>query len=525
MKYLNKIVLSAAALMIPFAACDTDTLQEYNLNPQALNEVNMNFVFNGVLLDAATNGMSGDNWYLNGRTNLGYMSYFIQQMATTGIGLNYAGDKYVDNEEGWTAPWDFWYGSMVKNMRAIFKETGPGGFEEGRRKNTVAATKILWVLTFHRLTDFYGNVPYTEAGLGTAGVFFPKYDRQRDIYLDLLQKLEEAANELSASNPDDGFAGTDFVYNGDLAKWRKFAYSLMLRLAMRMSNVDAATAGAWVTKAIQGGTMTSNDDNFVVNFQLGPSIWVNQNGLSRQFIDGSHERTLSKTLVDFLKGANPNDAADDDPRLFIFSDGFDGNTNPLDQKGMPNGLDQGQLDELMGGQTIARETFSQIHVKLLDLDEPYVVMNAAESYFLKAEALVRGIGSGISGTAQSNYEEGVLSSMTMWDVHDESFEVSPAQVAAYLALNPYDPAKGLEMIYTQLWASKFMNWWEAWADWRRTGHPVLVPTSHPSSATPGVIPRRLRYPIRESATNQDNLQAGGSLPDSPEQRVWWDGGN
>ena len=525
MKYLNKIVLSAAALMLPFAACDTETLQDYNLNPQALNEVNMNFVFNGVLLDAATNGMAGDNWYLNWRTNAGYCSYFIQHMSTTGLALNDAGDKYFDNEEGWTAPWDFWYGSMVKNMRAIFKETGPGGFEEGRRKNTVAATKVLWVLTFHRLTDFYNNIPYTEAGLGTQGLFFPKYDRQRDIYLDLLQKLEEAANEFSASNPDDGFAGTDFVYNGDLTKWRKFAYSLMLRLAMRMSNVDQATAGAWVTKAIQGGVMTSNDDNFVIPLADAPGVWVNQNGLSRAFVEGNHGRTISKTMIDFLKGTNLNDPADDDPRLFIFSEGFDGNTNPLDQEGMPNGLDQAMLDDLMGGPTIPRQTFSQINGKFLQLDEPYIIMNAAESYFLKAEALIRGIGSGIAGTAQSNYEEGVLHAMTMWDVHDESFEVSPAQVATYLSLNPYDPAKGLEMIATQLWASKFINWWEAWSDWRRTGFPVLVPTNYPGSASPGVIPRRLRYPIRESATNLDNLQAGGSLPDEPVERVWWDGGN
>ena len=189
MKFIKGIVLSILAIFAPLVACDTDELHEMNINPLALNDMNMNFMFTAIELSSATNGFEGDNWYLNWRTNMGYCSYFVQQMSTTGITLNDAGDKYYDNNEAWNAPWDFWMAGIAKNAYEILKQTGEGGFEEGRRMNTRAATKVIWVLTWHRLTDFYGNVPYEEALQGIDGVFSPKYDTQESIYQDLFQKL------------------------------------------------------------------------------------------------------------------------------------------------------------------------------------------------------------------------------------------------------------------------------------------------------------------------------------------------
>lgn len=527
MKYVNKLILSILAVIAPLAACDTEELHDMNINPQALNEVNLNFVFSAVELSAATNGFSGDNWYLNGRTNLGYMSYFIQQMSTTGTNLNTAGDKYFDNNEAWNAPWDFWYGDMVKQMNLIFAESGPGGFEEGRRANTVAATKVLWALTFHRLTDFYGDVPYTDAGLGASGVFFPKYDTQQAIYMDLFQKLTDATKELSTSNPDDGFTYADFVYNGDIAKWKKLANSLMLRLAMRISNVDATNAAKYVTQALDpanGGVMTSNADNFVIPLATAPSVWNNQNGLVRQFVDGSHPRTLSKTLIDFLKGTDANSVADDDPRLMIITSGYNGVTDPLKQAGMPNGLDGPMLDAYTGiPNSDQTKLFSQMNDKFLQLDEPYMLMNVAEVEFLLAEAKERGIGT-VSGTAKEHYDKGVRFAMKMYTVYDASLTVSDAAIDTYLTTYPYTNAgpNALKMIGYQMWASKFMNWWDSWSDWRRTGFPTLVPTNYPGSASPGYIPTKLRIPTKEIATNEANYEAGATKPDDPYGKVWWD---
>jgi hypothetical protein len=468
---------------------------------------------------------------------MGYCMYFIQQFATTATVLNSAGDKYFDNDEAWNAPWEFWYGNVGKTLAVIFKETGEGGFEEGRRPLTVAASKVLWALNFHRLTDFYGDIPYFGAVQGIDGLFQPAYDPQQAIYDDLFTKLTEAVSELNASQPDDGFAAADIIYEGDLAKWRKWANSLKLRMAMRISNVDPGKAATMVTEAVNSGVMESNDDNAWIPMDDGPGEWVNQNGISRAFQpgDGGQSRVLSYTFMDFLTGADSADTSDDDPRLFIFSEGINDPggtiTDPVLQWGMPNGFDGQDLDEWLGvANAVPNEIFSSANLKLMDDSDPYILMNYAEVCFLLAEASERGIGT-VPGDAATWYNEGVKAAMQMWtpmEPGDPSLVVSDAQVDAYLANYPYGGGgvsgteSALEQIGYQMWASKFFNWWEAWSDWRRTGYPTLVPTDYSGSASRGIIPTKLRIPNRELATNLENYQAGATQPDDPTGKVWWD---
>ena len=130
------------------------------------------------------------------------------------------------------------YRMLGKRLHEILKQTGPGGFEEGLKVNMRNATRIIHAFNFARLSDMYGSVPYSEANQGIEGIYYPKYDKQRDVYADCLKELEEATAALSAANPDEGFAYADVIYHGDVAKWKKWGYSLMLRLAMRVSNVD-----------------------------------------------------------------------------------------------------------------------------------------------------------------------------------------------------------------------------------------------------------------------------------------------
>ena len=89
-------------------------------------------------------------------------------------------------------------------------------------------------------------------------MYKPAFDKQSDIYADMLKELEEAANNFDPSKPS--FGSADYIFNGDVTKWKTWAYSLMLRLGMRMTKVDPAMAEIWVKKAIAGGVMTSNDD-------------------------------------------------------------------------------------------------------------------------------------------------------------------------------------------------------------------------------------------------------------------------
>lgn len=536
MKHIFRFILGALLIGVIAAGCDTDELHNMNINPNAVNQIDVNYFLTAAELGSACGGLR-DNRYTDWRTNIGMCGHAIQQLASTSTGTISVGDKYLENDvEPSNAPWDIMLANEGRTTAEIIKQTGPGGYSEGAKINTRHAARIMRVLLFHRLTDWYGSVPYTEANQGIDGIFQPHYDKQKPIYTDLLKELEEACAGMSTSNLDEGFKAADFWYNGDIAKWKKFGYSLMLRLAMRVSNVDAAMASSYVTKAIAGGVMQSNDDNLFVTMADGPSEWTNQNGISRGFYPGDGGQWassfLSKTLVDWLMGPDKTITSDDDPRLMIFTGGIIQwtatsvvylETDPLKQRGLPNGIDGAMLNTLMGGPTVPFEHFSAVNPKMMEDSEPYQIMNAAESQFLMAEALERGIGSGISGTAKEHYDLGVKLAMQMYTKYDASFVVSDAQVAAYLALYPYGSKPALEMIGQQMWASKWMNWWDAWSDYRRTGFPTLIPTNYPGNATNGQIPTKLMIPGYE-ATGNPNYATGATQPDKLVGKVWWDGG-
>jgi hypothetical protein len=536
MKYLQKIFICTAIGAALITACNTDELKDLNINPQATTTINPNFLFSSAELGAASGGSAGDNRYIDWRTNIGMFSYAIQHLAVAGGGID-PGDKYTHNFETAAAPFEFIYGDQLKNIGEILKQTGPGGFAEGQYNNTRQATRILRAFLFHRLTDYYGSIPYFEALKADEGILFPKYDKQKDIYADLLKELDEATAAIGPDDPTDGFSNADLYYNGDTDKWKKWGYSLMLRLAMRISNVDLATANTYVAKAVAGGVFTSNDDNVIVPMSETPSLWVNQNGISRAFYpgDGGQPTFLSKTLIDWLKGDNPSTTADDDPRLMIITAGIGNwtangwepiNDDPLAQKGMPNGNNATMLQELEGDPNLDQDaTYSKINPKLLDRAEPYMLMNYGEVELLLAEASERGIGGLSPAEAQAHYEAGVKASMQMYTIYDGSFAVSDADVAGYLATYPYTGTnlEKLEMIYEQMWVNHFLNWWEAWSDWRRTGFPALVPVNYPGNVTGGKIPQRLTYPTAESAGNP-NFGDGSTQPDTYVTEVWWAGG-
>src|SRR5688572_26431054 len=224
-KYISKIILLACGVMIPFAGCDTDTLHDLNINPQALSQVNMNFLFSAAQLGAASGGSEGDNRYIDWRTNIGYCAYWMQHLANAGTGGLGAGDKYLENAESDNAPWEFIYGGQLKNLNEVLKQTGEEGFEAGLRKNTREAARILRAFLFMRLVDYYGNVPYFDALQGIEGVFLPSYNTGQEVYAEIVKELQEAGAAISSSNPDDGFTSADMYFKGDVTKWKKWANS------------------------------------------------------------------------------------------------------------------------------------------------------------------------------------------------------------------------------------------------------------------------------------------------------------
>jgi len=534
MKYLNKLILSALVSMFILVGCDTDELHNLNINPQAVSEIDVNYMMTGIELSLASNGTAGDNRYTDWRTNIILCSNYIQQ-----LNIHSHGNFYTWYEEGNQAIFQFTYQDQLKNAYVVLKETDEGGWSEGEKLNTRAATIILKAWCLFRLTDFYGAIPYFEADKGLEGIFFPTYDNQSVIYPDLLAELSGAISALSASNPDQGFAAADIIFNGDIAKWKKWGNSLLLRYGMRISNVDQGMANTYVSQAIAGGVMESNDDNVYIPMTLGPEEWSNQNGISRAFYpgDGGETNRLSETLVNFLKGSDPNSTADDDPRLMIISGGIADwtanewlpiDTDPLNQIGVPPGYYNDEIASILGlpPDFVPYHEFSRMNYLMLDDDDPYMIMTVAEVEFLLAEAAERGIGGATN--AQAHYEAGVRDAMQQYAVYDPSFAVTDAQVDAYLAIYPYGGGgvtgseSNLEQIGWQLWVSHFMNWFDAWTDWRRTDQPPLVAnTTNTSNVTNGEIPVRLGYPVGEVAANPNFNQASHNNYTS---KLWWDGG-
>ena len=507
MNKLYKYLIFASLLMLPLG-CSNEDLTDLNINPTQANEVDWRFMLTTGQVQAA------ENRYSNGRVHLNLCAGLIQQMATHQIGGERgSGDKYMYHLDSFNALWDRYPTLVLKTLAEVLRQTGP----EGSSPNSVNlhhVAQVMYAHPIHLLTDMHGNIPYTEINRGIEGIFFPTYDTQEFIYKDLLNKLQTAANTIGTGTDDLGAA--DVIYGGDLDKWKKFANSLMLRLAMRISNVDPGTAQQFVQSAIAGGVFESNEDMAWLQMADGPTEWFNQNGISRAMnpSDWGANNMMSKTMIDWLQAHN-------DPRIEIWSVRglWDGPwlTAPEDQIGMPNGMDIEMLEDFTGQPFDRENQFSRLNPELLDDHDPFIFQTYAEVEFLLAEAAMKGWH---TGDPTTHYNNGVKASMQQWDIFNPTKSISDAEVNAYLAANPWDGSE--EMLGEQYWAANFLQWYEAYANWRRTGYPVLTPTNYPGNYSGGQIFRRIEYSTVEIANNESNVMGGGTMPDDVMTRVWWD---
>lgn len=515
MKSLYKIVFVLAVFIL--AGC-TKNFEELNTDPNSVTTNNYNPAYNLTRAQLEYTGNS-DFSYETWRVNIIYAGMMMQQLANASW---YAGDKYIQNDAWASSYFDVAYRDQVKYVEDLLKITDG----KSQYANLYQIARILRVMIFHRITDIYGDIPYTEAGLGYYNrLFTPKYDKQQDIYTDMLKELDQAAQALDASKDKPGTA--DLIYRGgasSIQQWKKLAYSLMLRLAMRLTKVDAATAKTWAEKAYTGGLINSNADNaYILHDATGGRTTVNRNSniLAGEWnATANGEVFLSKTFVDFLKTNN-------DPRLpFMAKVKASGSTLPADQVGLANGYDQngGATDVSKApGYVGSINNFSTIRADiLLKLDGPTFLVTYAQTELLLAEAAKRGWS--VGANAQTHYNNGVRAAMEQLAQYNSSAAVPNASIDAYLTAHPYVDANGFDMINTQYWAACFLDWYEAWANWRRSGIPVLTPVNYPGNATNGQIPRRMLYPASESSANATNYQQAVSRQGANAftTKVWWD---
>lgn len=521
----NKFKIYSLSLLMGIAAMSSCTKDFVKINTDPVNygptNFDPNFTFSTAQL---TYTGSTDFAYETWRANLIYSATMMQGMST--VVSYWAGDKYLLTPWYTSAYWERAYAEQVKPIVDIVELTR----DKEQYKNLHQAARIWRALIFARITDLYGDIPYSEAGQGYYQKnLSAKYDKQQDIYMDLLKEVEEATAALDINA--DRITG-DVVYGSDIAKWQRFGHSLTLRLAMRLTKVDDATARSYVEK-VAGKTLSSNADNaFLKHDETGARITQNRN--SQVLLgDGGQEHYYVKwsdTFIDALKSTN-------DPRIKVAVTQLwmnDGNkdqntafvTDPAVQKGMPNGkdLNNNPLYAISSDPSYTSfSDYSSPHPGMIKRDGITFILTYAESELLLAEAAVRW---GIGGDASTHYANALKAGITFLGQYDGALTISETDANNFVAANPL--TGGIKQISEQYWIHQntALNFYESWFNWRRTGYPILTPVNYPGNATEGTIPRRFPYPTAEEAGSNAAYYkaASAAVPggDNLSGRVWWD---
>ena len=500
---MKKILITFLALGV-LASCEFDKgFEEMNVNPNSAAQVGVATKITKLQTDIS--GSRYENW----RNSMIYNSTIVQHHAENNW---WAGDTYNRNDDWSFAQWNQAYGGMVKGVQDIIAQLE----SEGDSGTHMGMARIMRVFIFHRVTDLYGDCPYSEAGQGyISGILTPKYDAQQDIYMDMLKELEEAVAQISG---DGALGAADVMFGGSAAHWKAFGNSMMLRLAMRLTAADAATAQAWAVKAIGAGTMTSNDHIASVKHGDGSSGRKNGHG---EVFDVDQGSRISTSFMSRMNG---------DPRKTrLFMRAGDKNQDAANLIGMKNGLKNDPYTDLDGNAIPAAgdtTVYAMAATELQSITAPMVFQTYAEVEFLKAEAAIRGW---ISTSDKDHYEAGVTAAMKMLEGIYGTAPIADADIAAFLAGDGAYKAGGSvaerwEQVMDQYFIATYLNEYEAYANWRRSGFPNITATRHPGSYTNGQFMVRMIYPTAESGSNAANYAAAvaNQGADSYTTPVWWD---
>lgn len=462
-----------AALALAASACDSG-LTDLNRNPNSPDSATPEYLFANAT-EAAVSRVFGSNLHMD-ITALWVQHYAEHRYSTE--------DTYVISDDKVSGHWTGFYAGPLQDFQEAIQLADADG-----RASAAAQGRIMQSWTFSIVTDLWGDIGYTEAlqGRNPGAGNTPAFDPQADVYAGLLSTLASA----SALTPDGRpiRPNSDLIYGGDTEQWAKFANSLRLRLAMRLSSADATAGEAEFNDALAAGVFTSNADNAKLAYIDGTSNLNPLYSYMRDRDDHSVSKTLVDTLASFL-----------DPRLPIYADST------------PAGTYVGT--ENAGSTEPALNAISRIGSFFSSAGAPVFLMTHAEVLFLRAEAAERGWTSEVAATL---YTDGIRASM-------EQVGVPSGAIDTYL-LQPrvqYVPgATGLQQIAFQKWIALYGNSVEAWSEWRRTGVPTLQPG--PEALNGGLIPVRLPYPPREMSLNGANVQEaidrqGGASLNDP---IWW----
>jgi hypothetical protein len=473
---MKKYLISATvAVALLFASC-SESLDEINVNPNATEQPDPAYLLTGV-------EKNGADLYWGNAANYGGLLLFVQHWAA----IQYTEtDRYsITNSDGIvTTPWNTGYTTLVTNLNVILALDGETANANYRG---VALTLRAWV--FLLLADLYGDIPYSEAGRSIT----PVYDTQQQVYAGLQADLDEA---LTLLHPDAGNISGDIAYGGDIARWRKLATSLKLRIALRTADREPDRAKQLIAAISLTELIGSNDETFRFVYTSSPY----NNPQHEHFVTRNDYR-ISKTVVDRLKALN-------DPRLPVYAD-LPVDASVSDYAGGANGLSSGDASS---------QGFDRISLPgkyFISPASPAVFYSYAEVLFNLAEAAERGY---IGGSADDYYRRAIEASFGQFGITDADV------LRTYLAQPSvqYDAANWKKSLGEQKWIAFFGQGPDAFAEWRRLDFPQL--TAGPASVLSGQMPLRLFYPGTEQSLNGKNREEAVARQgeDLLTSRLWFD---
>jgi hypothetical protein len=486
-------------------SCDQN-FDELNTNTVAATNIDAMFQINQAIISSSP-------------SSFGILTYeigVVQQVISPNSGVLTGANYNQDNRGNTQANWQQYYRNVIKNTKdALNRIQG-----DPSRNNLVQMARIIQAHGFMVLTDTYGSIPYFEAGAGYSNqVFFPKYDAQEAIYTDIIKELDEASAALSTTGRIET---ADVLFAGNIEKWKKFGYSLLLRAGMRVAKANPTLAQQTVAKAFAGGVITSNLDNAFIRHD---SNYLNPIGNTLNATEAANFY-LTEPFVKFMQNSN-------DPRLRSIAVRYVGATSgpeqtpaiqtydPTLQIGMPMGNDNAGAVQAAASLGLASfYDFSQVdRRRMVKLTAPSFMVTAAQSLLLLAEA--RQLGWVTSGSVEGYFHDAIRAHMVQMAQYDPTMEIAAEDIQTYILANPIVDATALKQINEQYWIASFMNGPEAFANFRRSGYPLLDPNPYPGREV--LFINRLTYPNSEISVNEDNVNAAIAAqgPDNLETKVWW----
>lgn len=479
-KYIKQLYVLLLVSSLMTAGC-TDSFDEVNTDPDRPTTVDATNILAHCLRDASDNLF--DEWF-----DLNECSGFAGQISK----LSYTEEGYYNfrpnvNNSSWAICY-----LIISNLNDIIAMS-----QEDKSKNMEAVATIFQCQIFQITTDRWRDIPYTEA-CQLETIKKPKYDKQEDIYPDLLAKLKVAADALDENGDDIGSG--DVLYGGSINKWKRYCNSLRLRMAMRISGVSKDLARSTVEEILGNPAkyplIEENSQNaFFTWGNEYPEPWADY------YRERANEYGTSELMVNKLKSYN-------DPRLSVYAlptANSEKEGNP-EYSGYPNGK---KVYATVANYSKVGKRFMQ------DLAGFTPWFRACETYFEIAEANKLGFATGIS--AEDAYNKAVRLSLEENGIAEDDITSYLANEAKY---NGTD-----KQLFEQLWISLFKQGMEAWSCHRRTGFPtdnaVAPDCYYPGHKCP---PMRYGYPDTEANLNTENYKiANASVVDYFwGSAMWWD---